>query len=121
MTESKRPISITIIALVYLTVGIVGFVYHFKEIRAPDGIGIELTEFLAIVAGAFLLRGSNLARWLALAWMAFHVVLSFFHPLPELLIHCLFFAVFAWLLFRSPAATYFRANRPSSLASNRKL
>jgi len=121
MTALNRPISITIIALVYLTVGIVGFGYHFKEIRAPDGIGIELTEFLAIVAGAFLLRGHNWARWLALAWIAFHVAVSAFHPLPELLTHCLFCAVISWLLFRPPAATYFRANRSPSLSSNEKL
>jgi len=108
MTATRRPISIAIIALVYLTVGIVGFGYHFKEILAPDGIAIELTEFLAIVAGVFLLRSQNWARWLALAWIAFHVVLSAFHPLPELLVHCLFCAVIAWLLFRPSAAAYFR-------------
>jgi hypothetical protein len=52
--------------------------------------------------------GQNWARWLALAWIAFHVVLSALHPIPELIIHAVFCAVFAWLLFRPEAARYFR-------------
>jgi hypothetical protein len=64
------------LAILYLVVGIIGFAYHFPELRAghPDAIWIELTEFLAIVAGVFMLLGRNWARWLALAWIAFHVV-----------------------------------------------
>ncbi len=47
----RWPVSVFIVALVYLLTGVVGFAYHFREISAPDGIGIELTEFLAFVAG----------------------------------------------------------------------
>jgi hypothetical protein len=111
MNSNKRPVSITILACVYLAVGIIGFAYHFRDLRQPDGIGIELTEFLAILCGAFLLRGKNWARWLALAWIAFHVILSAFHPFRELAIHGLFFAVIVWLLFRPEAARYFRGAR----------
>ncbi len=38
-----------------------------------------------------MLRGSNWARWLALAWIAFHVFLSFLHSWQQVLVHCLFF------------------------------
>jgi hypothetical protein len=69
---------------------------------------VELTELTAILCGAFLLRGQNWARWLALAWIAFHVVLSMFHPFRELAIHGLFFVVIAWILFRSESGRYFR-------------
>jgi hypothetical protein len=106
----KRPLSVTIVAGVYLAVGVIGFAFHFRELLAghPDAVGIELTEFVAILCGAFLLRGHNWARWLALAWIAFHVVLSAFHAIPELVIHAVFCAVIAWILFRSEATRYFR-------------
>ena len=43
---------------------------------------MELTELLAMVSGAFMLRGHNWARWLALAWIIFHVILSIFRLGP---------------------------------------
>lgn len=110
MNSNKRPISVTILACVYLAVGVGGFAVHFRELlaRHTDAVGIELTELTAIVCGVFLLRGQNWARWLALAWIAFHVILSAFHAIPELVIHAVFCAVFAWVLFRPEAAGYFR-------------
>lgn len=106
----KRPLSITILACVYLAVGVIGFAFHFKELLAGyhEAVWIELTEFLAVFCGAFLLRGDNWARWLALAWIAFHVALSAFHAISELVTHAVFCAVIAWLLFRSDASRYFR-------------
>jgi hypothetical protein len=113
MNANKRPISITILACAYLAVGVGGFAVHFRELlaRHPDAVGIEVTELTAIVCGVFLLRGQNWARWLALAWIAFHVILSAFHGIPELVIHAVFCAVFAWLLFRPEAARYFRGTQ----------
>jgi Trk-type K+ transport system membrane component len=110
---SKRPISITILASVYLIVGAVGFVVHFREILARhafqfDDALIELTEVVALVCGVFLLRGRNWARWLALAWIAFHVTISFFDSLQKVAVHGLFLVVIAYFLFRSDARTYFQ-------------
>ena len=105
---NQRPVSILILACVYLAVGGIGFVYHFRALWQPDGIWIELTEFLAILCGAFMLRGHNWARWLAVAWIAFHVVLSAFHAFRELAIHSLLFAIIVWCLFRPAAGRYFR-------------
>ena len=48
--------------------------YHFSELRQPEGVWVGLTELLAILSGVFMLRGQNWARWLALAWIAFHVI-----------------------------------------------
>lgn len=111
MNSSKRPISIWIIACAYLAVGAVGFVYHFHlaELMAlqRDSLLVELTELLAVVSGVFLLRGCNWARWLALAWMGFHVAISF-PALRPVIIHSLLFGVIAWFLFRPDAARYFR-------------
>ncbi len=86
---------------------------HLTEFEAGnafqfDGVWVELVRFLAVICGAFMLRGHNWARWLALAWIAFHVILSGFHTFHEFAIHCLFCAVIAWFLFRPEAARYFR-------------
>jgi hypothetical protein len=58
-----------------------------------------------------MLRAHNWARWLALAWIAFHVVLSAFHAFSELVIHGLLCAMIAWGLFRPEAGRYFRGER----------
>jgi hypothetical protein len=112
MKPNTRPLSVTIVAWAYIAIGTAGLVYHSTEFRARqtfpfDMVWAEVTEALAILCGAFMLRGHNWARWLALAWIAFHVLLSAFHAVPEFAIHCLFLAVVAWFLFRSPAAEYF--------------
>ena len=48
------------------------------------------------------------ARWLLLAWMGFHVVLSLWHTPVELALHALLLALVAWVLFRPAAAAFFR-------------
>ena len=113
MNWNERPLSVNTLACLYLVVGTVGFVYHFSEFLAfrYDSVEVELTEVLAIVSGAFMLRGRNWARWLALAWIASHVVLSAFHTAREFGLHILLFATIAWILFRPDAAAYFRSFR----------
>ncbi len=106
----KLPIPVMIVACVYLLVGVGGFFVHFPELTAGhrDAIAIELTELLAVVAAAGLLLRQNWARWLALAWVVFHVVISLFHPLRELLIHAALCVLIAWLLFRPATAGWFK-------------
>ncbi|HLY42652.1 MAG TPA: hypothetical protein VKR52_15655 [Terracidiphilus sp.] len=112
MPASKRPISIVILACVYLLVGCGGFVMHFPELlaRHPDAISIEVTELIAVLCGIFLLVGKNWARWLALAWIVFHVAISV-GQMRELIIHSAICAVIAFILFRPPANQYFRGPR----------
>lgn len=114
MNMNKRPISITILGCIYLAVGLVGFIYHLIDFLPRhtfqyDAVWIELTEAIAIVCGVFLLRGRNWARWIALLWMAFHVVLSV-GAFREFAIHALLCVVIGWILFRPAAARYFRAS-----------
>jgi hypothetical protein len=98
-----RPLAVTILAWLYIAVGTGGFFTHLS-----DGVWVELVEIAAVIAGAFMLRGKNWGRWLALAWMAFHVILSAFHAVSEVAVHGPFLAVIAWILFRPEAARYFR-------------
>ena len=104
---NPRPLPVTVIACVYIVMGAVGFVYHLG-----DSVWVELLRLAAIVCGAFMLRGCNWARWLAVAWIGFHVVLSAFHTLSEFAIHVLFFAAIAYALFRPTANRYF--SRPTA-------
>ena len=108
MNATMRPVSVWILSCLYIAVGTIGFAYYFSELMAhqDDSLWIELTELLAIVSGAFMFRGHNWARWLALVWMAFHVAISF--PLyRQMAIHLAIFAGIAWALFRPDARRYF--------------
>lgn len=116
MNGNKRPLSVTILACVYLAVGTIGFLYHSTEFRGRNAIPydlvlVELVELIAIACGAFMLRGRDWARWLALAWIVFHVVLSAFRTFREFALHGLFCAVIAWILLRPQATRYFRGVR----------
>jgi len=115
----KRPLPVTVISCVLVATGILGLAFHMKDFGSPhpfqfDVAGIILVRLTAVVCGAFMLRGNNWARWLAMAWIACHVAIGALHSLQQLLIHCLVFAIFAYFLFRPAATEYFRARRPKA-------
>ena len=110
---NKRPLSVTLLSLLILATGVFGLVYHSTELnlRHPfqtDVLLLCLLRVLAIVAGVFMLRGANWARWLTLAWIALHVVISAFHSMSQVAAHGVLLAVYAFFLLRPPAAQYFR-------------
>jgi hypothetical protein len=115
MSENKIPWPVIVVACLYLLVGVLGFAGHFPELlaRHPDAIGIEITELIAFLCGVFLLRRQNWARWLALAWILFHVGISLFHPWRELAIHAVLCVLIAWALFRPATALWFRQSNPA--------
>jgi len=43
--------------------------------------------------------------------MAFHIVLSAMHDLPQLLVHCAIFGPILYVLFRRPATAFFTCRR----------
>ena len=112
----KRPLSVTILGGVYILVGIGGLAYHLREFNPHhllenDALTASVVRALAILAGIFMLQAKNWARWLALAWMAFHVIISIHHPLPQLVTHAMLLAVIAYLLFQPKVREYFRRGR----------
>lgn len=109
----QRPLAVTVISLIYIVVGIVGLVFHLVDFKGQFSLRSEITwisavRLLAIVAGIFMLRGHNWARWLALAWIAFHVVLGALNSPWQLLFHALLLLVFGYFLLRRESANYFR-------------
>ena len=93
--------SVVVIAVLYIVVGSGGFVSHLPSHWQDEDFLIEATELLAVICGVLLLFGKKWARWLALAWMVLHVVISF-PVITQLAIHLSFLIVIAWVLFRSP-------------------
>ena len=116
---NKRPISVTLIGVLFLLTGLVGVVYHATEFNTRDPMRAEFfwilaVRLLAIVGAVFLFRAQNWARWLLVVWMAFHVVLSSFHSPSKLIVHGLLLTIIAYALFRRPASLYFAApQRPN--------
>jgi len=106
---------ILIIAALFILVGVIGFIAHLPDLRTHlnEAVWMEVTELLAFVIGMSILWGHNWARWLAVAWMAFHVIISY--PVSsEFAIHLLFLAIIAWVLFRPSAGRYFAlGSRPN--------
>jgi hypothetical protein len=110
---AKRPPSVTVVSILLAAAGAVGLVYHWKDVNLNhpfqnDALLVELIRLLAIISGVYMLRGCNWARWLAMAWISFHVVLGAFHSFQQFAMHVLVSAIFAFVLFRRPAAEYFR-------------
>lgn len=113
-----RPISITIVAWLFVAVGALGLVGGTIMLLDDEGDGFDVhlasataSQIASIAGGAFLLSGRDWARWLLVAWMAFHIALSGMHELPKLLVHCAIFAPILYVLFRPDAAAFFRLSR----------
>ena len=109
----KRPIPVTILGGLFIAAGLVGLLYHLSE-RPLDRstLLVSFIRAIAIVGGVFLLRGYNWARWLLLAWVAFHVVVSMFHTVSETLAHAVLLAVVAYFLLTPPDSKYFQPAAP---------
>jgi Trk-type K+ transport system membrane component len=112
----KRPLSVTIVGWFFILAGAVGFVYHLSELNvhdlfSDDSLWILLVRVLAIVGGILCLRGMNAGRWLLVIWMAYHVGLSYFHSVSEMVTHAILLAVIVVALFHRTASGYFQRLR----------
>jgi cytochrome b561 len=109
----KTPISVILICLLFIIAGLSGIIYHASEWKdlavQPEDIWVFLLRLSAIVGGIFAWRGHNWARWLLLAWIAYHVVLSFYHTTPELIMHAILMVVTFIALFNRKANAYFKS------------
>ena len=106
------PIAITLlISCLFIGAGAMGIIYHaseLKDVALPEVSGVLFVRMLAIAGGTFTLRGANWAPWLLLAWIIYHVTLSFFHSNAELIMHFILSVVVAIALFYPKANAYFK-------------
>jgi len=117
---NKRPVSILILSWIFILAGSVGLIYHSREFLRDISSGgldrhsiidvtvISFLRLVAIVGGIFMLYARNWARWLCLAWMALHVVVSIRHSTFALVFHAVLLIVIGYVLFRPRASEYFR-------------
>jgi hypothetical protein len=113
---AKRPISVTLIAWLFMLTGAGGFASHLSRFKTSEPFDYDMLwpsglSALAVVGGVFMLRGANFARWLCLLWMACHVLISVFHSVSEVAVHAVIFAVLLYLLLRPSATAYFMCRR----------
>jgi hypothetical protein len=111
----KRPLSVTLISCLFIVAGISGIIYHaseFKQIFTQlEPALVLIIRLLAILGGVFTLRGNNGARWLLLIWIVYHVILSIYHPLAELIMHVVIMLIVLVGLFNKKANAYFKTNK----------
>jgi hypothetical protein len=106
-----RPLSISFIGFLFIAAGTVGIIYHASELKdvAIPEVGLVLfVRMLAIIGGVYTLRRANWARWLLVVWIFYHVILSFFHPVAELIMHVALAVVVIISLFHPKANSYFK-------------
>jgi hypothetical protein len=105
----KPRVAVIAVAWLYLLVGFGVGIAVIPRLAAGqhDAIGMEITESIAAICGIFLLLHKGWARWLAVAWMGFHIVLSWPNP-GKLIMHAILASMIAWALFRPESAEWFR-------------
>ena len=103
-----RPRSITIISWLFIIFGSIALlsgVLPFRDLMSHWYV--HLSRLLMIVAGVFMLKGHNWARWLLVLWVTFHIVISALHSMLFLLMHVVIFSVILYFVFRRRASAYF--------------
>jgi hypothetical protein len=108
----KRPFEVSFLGWLFMVTGLASVAFPLAG-RPIDrwSILIAAIGVIAVVGGIFLLLGRSWARWLLLAWLAFHVVVSAFRSVSQTLAHAVLLVVVGYFLLGSPAAKYFRSTR----------
>lgn len=109
MSELKRPYEVTVVGWLFIVVGALNTAWHlWKGALHLWMVPILLLTVSAIVAGFFLLRGARWARWLALAWVAFHVWVSALNSVLAALPHVVLLLVIGYVLLGPPTRQYYQ-------------
>jgi hypothetical protein len=119
-SATRRPIAITILGWLFVLVGVAGLISSAPSLMgvvARPSVGglahggelglVLAVRALAVVGGALILYGVSWGRWLLVAWMAWHVVLSLGHTPGQLAVHAIFLLVLLFVLFSHQASAYF--------------
>ena len=105
----QRPRSVTIISWLFIIFGSIALISGLVTADLKSHWYVHLSRFLQIVAGVFMLYGRNWARWLLVAWIAFHIGISALHSPLMLLMHVAIFSIILFFVFRRAASAYFMA------------
>jgi hypothetical protein len=116
ITMKIPPIPVVIVAVLFIIAGCAGLIYHANEYFGQPGFKPEIIlaiviRVLAIVCGWLLIKRVDWARWLALAWLVYHVILSLFHSSAETITHLLFLIGVTILLFLPTSTRFFKSKK----------
>jgi hypothetical protein len=104
----SRPLSITIISWIFIIFGSIALLSGVLPLAdLKSHWYVHLSRILQIVAGVFMLYGRNWARWLLVAWIAFHIVVGALNGITSLVMHVVIFSVILFFVFRRDANVYF--------------
>ena len=117
---SKRPLTVTLISLLFVIVGLGSLVKSVWLLIAAnhgvsaqkeliDAVIVFLSGLMALSSGLFMWRGANWTRWLCIVWLAAHVGIGALHSTSQAIMHFLFLIVIGLLLFLPGVSAYFRA------------
>jgi hypothetical protein len=109
---TSRSLPIVIFSCLFVTAGVVGIIYHAADLTelgaSVEVIWVLIVRLLAIVGGVFAIQRKNWARWLLFLWVCFHVALSLYHPLSELIVHVVLLVAFVYVFFLSKSSSVFK-------------
>ena len=109
----RCPLPVLIVAIALMVAGTVGFFYHLKDFTQPDQkiytvLLVEALRITAIVSGILLLKGNNAGRWMSIAWILVHVVISVFNSVTATIMHIAVLVIICTLLFMQVSSNYFK-------------
>jgi hypothetical protein len=109
---NKRPIYVTVLGYLLIAVGVIGIAYHFNEFKGANPneyLLVLVVRLIAVACGVYVLRGKSWARWLSIAWIACHLVISIFDTQKGVAVHAVVLIAFTVLFFLPAANRYFRS------------
>jgi hypothetical protein len=114
----RRPVKVVIVGLMFILAGCLGIAFHLKDFSQPGSKLSEVTwvlivRLVAVICGVLLFFRVDWARWIAVIWLLYHVVLSAFHSTAELAVHIILLIAVTILLFLPVSSAYFRNKRES--------
>ncbi|QHT70864.1 hypothetical protein GXP67_31560 [Rhodocytophaga rosea] len=109
----KLPIPILVVSILFILAGSIGFTYHVKEFYQPDVqvsqlLWVLFLRILAIVCGSFLLLRMSQARWLAIAWLVYHVYIGALNSTSQMIAHIIVLVIVTILLFLPISTAFFQ-------------
>lgn len=116
----NRPLAIVIVSALFILTGILGIATHTNDFNNPDIKLVELlwtllVRILAIVCGVLLLYKIKWARWLAIVWLVYHIVIGAFNSTKEVISHTVILVIVCVLLFLPTSVDYFKRKTSSEI------
>jgi hypothetical protein len=104
----KRPFQIIVIAFLFILGGVATLIVPLlKNPLNRWTLPLALLGIIAIVGGNLVYNGCGWARWVVLAWLAFHVAVSVLNSLLLAAAHLVLLVAVAYFLFVPPTSRFF--------------